>query len=150
MNIVLHQPEIPHNTGAVGRTALVTGSALHLIHPLGFSLDEKNLKRCGLDYWHRLDVREYDSFEDFLQKKPTGDMRFVETSGKRRYTDVGYSKGCFLVFGCETTGLPRYIIERFGEKTVYIPMASGERSLNLSVAVGVVLFEALRQTCFSV
>ena len=149
MNIVLHQPEIPHNTGAIGRTCLVTNSALHLIHPLGFYLDEKSLKRSGLDYWHKLKVHEYDSFDDFLKKNSTGEFFFIETSGKKRYTDVNYNKGCFLIFGSETVGLPSNILDEYAKKVVHIPMIKGERSVNLSVAVGIVLYEALRQTGFA-
>ena len=149
MNIVLYQPEIPHNTGAIGRTCLVTNSALHLIHPLGFFLDEKNLKRSGLDYWHKLKVLEYESFDDFLKKNPTSEIFFIETNGEKKYTDMRYSKNCFLVFGSETIGLPKYILDKYQKKVVYIPMVEGERSINLSVAVGIVLYEALRQTGFT-
>ena len=148
MNIVLYQPEIPHNTGAIGRTCLVTNSALHLIHPLGFFIDEKNLKRSGLDYWDKLKVHEYDSFDSFLKKNPSQEFFFVETSGDKKYTDVLYSKNCFLVFGNETTGLPKGILDIYPKNIVHIPMIKGERSINLSVAVGIVLYEALRQTGF--
>ena len=146
MNIVLYQPEIPHNTGAIGRTCLVTNSALHLIHPLGFFLDEKSLKRCGLDYWHRLRVHEYGSFDEFLEKNYIPQIFFVETSGAKKYTDVSFSKDCYLVFGSETSGLPKSILDEYRQSTVFVPMVEGERSINLSVAVGIVLFEALRQT----
>ena len=149
MNIVLHQPEIPHNTGAIGRTCLVTSSALHLVHPLGFFLDEKSLKRSGLDYWHSLKLHEYDSFDDFLQKNPAGEFFFIETSGEKKYTDVSYSKDSFLIFGSETVGLPKNILDEHAKKIVHIPMVKGERSINLSVAVGIVLYEALRQTGFA-
>lgn len=148
MDIVLHRPEIPHNTGAVGRTALVAGSSLHLIHPLGFRIDEKSLRRCGLDYWPRLDVREYGSFGDFLLANPGRPVYPVETGAGRLYTDARYRPDGFLLFGGETAGLPGHIMERFGKDAVRIPMHGGERSLNLSVAVGVVLFEALRQAGF--
>ena len=148
MNIVLHQPEIPHNTGAIGRTALVAGARLHLIHPLGFFLDEKNLKRSGLDYWHEVDVSQYDSFEDFLGKNTISQMFFAETGSGLVYTEVKYQRNCFLVFGNETTGLPKNMLERYKNHIISIPMAKGKRSLNLSVAVGVVLYEALRQTGF--
>ena len=146
MNIVLYQPEIPHNTGAIGRTCLVTNSALHLIHPLGFFLDEKGLKRSGLDYWHSLRVYEYGSFEEFLDKNIVEQICLIETVGKKRYTDIRYNKGCFLVFGSETSGLPQKVLDEFAQDIVHIPMIQGERSLNLSVAVGIVLYEALRQT----
>ena len=150
MNIVLYQPEIPHNTGAIGRTCLLTNSALHLIHPLGFFLDEKNLKRSGLDYWKRLKVHEYDSFKDFLFKSHATNIFLIETSGKIKYTDMSYSKDCFLVFGSETAGLPKNILDTYQKNTVHIPMVKGERSINLSVAVGIVLYEALRQTGFCI
>ena len=148
MNIVLYQPEIPHNTGAIGRTCLVTNSALHLIHPLGFFLDEKSVKRSGMDYWHRLKVHEYDSFDDFLESNFISDIFFVETGGDKKYTEVNYSKNCFLVFGSEKAGLPDSILYKYKDYVVHIPMIKGERSLNLSVTVGIVLYEALRQTGF--
>lgn len=148
MNIVLYQPEIPHNTGAVGRTCLVAGAQLHLIHPLGFYLDEKSLKRCGLDYWHKLNVREYDSFEDFREKNADARLFFVETGGTQLYTDVTCAQGDFFIFGQETRGLPADILAVHADRVISLPMKKGERSLNLSVAVGIVLYEALRQTGF--
>jgi tRNA (cytidine/uridine-2'-O-)-methyltransferase len=148
MNIVLYQPEIPHNTGAVGRTCLVAGAVLHLIHPLGFYLDEKSLKRSGLDYWKKLKVREYDSFKDFCEKNAAARLFFVETGSARLYTDVAYAPGDFFVFGQETRGLPQEILAAHAERVVSLPMMAGERSLNLSVTVGIVLYEALRQTGF--
>ena len=149
MNIVLHQPEIPHNTGAVGRTCLVTNSQLHLIHPLGFHLDEKSLKRCGLDYWPKLGVREYDNFTHFLTANPTARFFLIETGGTKRYIDVAYTPDDFLVFGCETRGLPAELLTTYADRILTLPMRPGERSLNLSVTVGIVLYEALRQTGFS-
>ncbi|MCL2356518.1 MAG: tRNA (cytidine(34)-2'-O)-methyltransferase [Defluviitaleaceae bacterium] len=149
MNIVLHQPEIPHNTGAIGRTCLVTGSSLHLIRPYGFFLDEKSLRRSGLDYWHKLGVCEYDDFAEFAQKFPHGNFWFVETSGGKLYSDAAYAPDDFLIFGSETTGLPPGILQKYSEKIIRIPMTGEERSLNLSVAVGIVLYDALRQTGFS-
>jgi len=149
MNIVLHQPEIPHNTGAIGRTCLVTGSALHLIRPYGFHLDEKSLKRAGMDYWQRLNVCEYDSFDDFVAKNAQGMSRFVfaETGGDMLYTDWQFQQGDYIIFGSETAGLPRNILDKFRERVVSIPMVGEiqDRSLNLSVSVGIILFEALRQ-----
>ena len=150
MNIVLYQPEIPHNTGAIGRTCLVTNSALHLIHPLGFFLDEKNLQRSGLDYWSKLKVHEYNSFDDFVKENLASEIFFIETCGKKKYTDANYSRDSFLVFGSETTGLPQSILDVFQENIIHIPMVKGERSLNLSVSVGIVLYEALRQTGFCI
>lgn len=148
MHIVLHQPEIPHNTGAVGRTCLVSGAQLHLIHPLGFYLDEKSLKRCGLDYWPKLAVREYNDFADFLTRNPGARFFLVETDAPRNYTEVNYTADNFFVFGCETRGLPADLLAAYPERIISIPMLAGERSLNLSVSVGIVLYEALRQTGF--
>lgn len=153
MHIVLHQPEIPHNTGAIGRTCLVTGSKLHLIRPYGFFLDEKSLKRSGLDYWHKLGVYEHDNFTEFAEsarkKFPHGRFFFVETSGGKLYSDVKFEADDFLIFGSETVGLPQEILREFPEQIIRIPMKGDERSLNLSVAAGIVLYEALRQTGFT-
>ena len=148
MNIVLHNPEIPHNTGAIGRTCLMTGTKLHLIHPLGFFLDEKSLKRSGLDYWKKISVQEYDSFDDFLERNPAANIFLVETGDSKVYTQVEYKKNDFLIFGSETTGLPHSILEKYPTQRVHIPMVGEERSLNLSVSVGIVLYEALRQHGF--
>jgi len=164
MNIVLHQPEIPHNTGAIGRTCLVTGAKLHLIRPYGFYLDDKSLKRSGLDYWHKIDVYEYDNFSHFIDKISQDDMPgddvsassgthfpciyLVETGGNRIYTDVEYKTNDYIIFGSETTGLPLWVLEEYSERVVSIPMIGDARSLNLSVAVGIVLYEALRQNRF--
>ena len=147
-NIVLYQPEIPHNTGAIGRTCLMTGAALHLIHPLGFFLDQKSLKRAGLDYWHKLQVREYTNFADFLEKNPEANMYFAESGCGGFYSDVEYKPGDYIVFGSETTGIPPEVLDNYKDKTIKIPMTGEERSLNLSVSVGIVLFEALRQNNF--
>ena len=149
MNIVLHQPEIPHNTGAIGRTCLMTGAGLHLIRPLGFYLDEKSLKRSGLDYWHKLDVHEYDNFQDFVDKNPSARFFLVESNEGRAYTDVEYKPGDYLVFGSETCGLPAWLLAQYPQQVVNIPMTGEERSLNLSVAAGIVLYEALRQNGFA-
>lgn len=149
MNIVLHQPEIPHNTGAVGRTCLVAGAKLHLIHPLGFYLDEKSLKRSGLDYWPKLNVREYDSFPHFLESNPGALCYLVETGGQRAYTDIAFTRNDYLVFGNETNGLPASMLADYPDRIISIPMIGDERSLNLSVSVGIVLYEALRQTGFA-
>ena len=146
MNIVLHQPEIPHNTGAIGRTCLVTGSVLHLIHPLGFFLDEKSLLRSGLDYWDKITVHEYDNFNDFLSRNPTARFHLIETGGSMNYTQVRYFPDDYLIFGSETSGLPGEILGKFRDKIISIPMLRDSRSLNLSVSVGIVLYEALRQS----
>jgi len=148
MNIVLYQPEIPHNTGAIGRTCLMTNSALHLIHPLGFFLDEKSLKRSGLDYWHRLNVHEYINFEDFLDKNPNANMYIAESGCGVYYTDVNFKHNDYIIFGSETTGIPEHILRDYSNRIIKIPMAGEERSLNLSVSVGIVLYEALRQGGF--
>jgi len=149
MNIVLHQPEIPHNTGAIGRTCLVTGAVLHLIRPYGFHLDEKSLKRAGMDYWRRVNVCEYDSFDDFAAKNAQNAARFVfaETGGNTLYTDWQFQQGDYIIFGSETAGLPQVILDKHRERVVSIPMIGEiqDRSLNLSVSVGIILFEAMRQ-----
>ena len=146
-NIVLHQPEIPHNTGAIGRTCLMTGVALHLIHPLGFRLDEKSLKRSGLDYWHKISVHEYMNFADFVEKNPQANIYLAESGEGSYYTDVNFNPGDYIVFGSETVGLPQNILSKY--QIVKIPMTGLERSLNLSVSVGIVLYEALRQNGFA-
>ena len=148
-NIVLHQPEIPHNTGAIGRTCLITNSTLHLIHPLGFFLDERSLKRSGLDYWHKISAREYMNFRDFLDKNPQANLYLAESGNGQFYTDVNFSPGDFIMFGSETTGIPQSIMDEYSNRTVKIPMVGEERSLNLSVSVGIVLYEALRQNRFA-
>jgi len=147
-NIVIHQPEIPHNTGAIGRTCLMTGCALHLIHPLGFFLNEKNLRRAGLDYWHKITVNEYMNFSDFLEKNSDANLYIAESGDGSFYSDVKYTPGDFIMFGSETVGVPRDILERYSDRIIKIPMIGEERSLNLSVSVGIVLYEALRQNGF--
>ena len=149
MNIVLHQPEIPHNTGAIGRTCLVTGAKLHLIRPYGFYLDEKSLKRAGMDYWHNIDVREYDNFSHFIESVPRDHIHIVETGGGNTYASVKYNPDDYIIFGSETTGLPASIMDEYRERVVSIPMTGDSRSLNLSVAVGIVIYEALRQNGFA-
>ena len=148
MNIVLYEPEIPHNTGAIGRTCLMTGTRLHLIHPLGFFLDEKSLKRSGLDYWHKIDVHEYKNFQDFRERNPYVNFHLAETAGGRLYTDVSYKPEDYIIFGSETKGLSVEILEKYPERRIKIPMTGEERSLNLSVSAGIVLYEALRQNGF--
>jgi len=148
INIVLHEPEIPHNTGAIGRTCLMTGAGLHLIRPFGFYLDEKSLKRSGLDYWYKISVYEYDNFHDFIKKTPDANFYLAESGMGKTYTDVGYKTGDYIIFGSETTGLPTWILEAYPERIINIPMIGEERSLNLSVAAGIVLYEALRQNGF--
>lgn len=146
LNVVLFQPEIPHNTGAIGRLCLATGARLHLIHPLGFSLDDRHLKRSGLDYWRHVDVRQYDDWPAFRAAIPcTAALFFVECGGEKNYWAANLTaKQVFLVFGPETRGIPRSIIEN--EQWLCIPMREGgTRSLNLATAAGIVMYEAVRQ-----
>ena len=149
MNIVLVNPEIPQNTGNIARTCAATGATLHLIKPLGFSLEDKYLKRAGLDYWNMMQYRVYDSFEELLQAYPRASMHLLSTKAPRCYTEVAYQPDDFLVFGCETRGLPESLLSRAYEKCVRIPMVAGARSLNLSNSVAIVIYEALRQTEFA-
>lgn len=144
-NIVLIEPEIPPNTGNIGRLCLATGSTLHLIKPLGFSIDDRTLLRAGLDYWKEVDVRLWDSFED-LQRAQQADVRmfFLTTKSDRAYCDVCFQPGDFFVFGRETKGLPEPLLAAHAEQLLTIPM-QGTRSLNLATAVAIVLFEAVRQ-----
>jgi len=144
-NVVLVEPEIPPNTGNVGRLCLATGSTLHLIKPLGFSLEDRQLKRAGLDYWDDVDVKTWDSLDALIKAKQAGERYFfVTTKTKRAYWDVQFRSGDFLIFGRETKGLPESILAANEPECITIPMA-GTRSLNLATAVGIVLFEAIRQ-----
>lgn len=148
INIVLHEPEIPYNTGNIARTCACTGSKLHLIEPLGFLLEDKYLKRAGLDYWKYLDVKVYKDLNDFFEKNRDANIFYFSTKGKQEYTQAPYADGCYLMFGKETAGLPRWLIEQNIHKTYRIPMISDVRSLNLSNSVAIVLYEALRQLNF--
>jgi tRNA (cytidine/uridine-2'-O-)-methyltransferase len=144
-NVVLVEPEIPPNTGNIGRLCLATGSTLHLIKPLGFSIDDRELKRAGLDYWKEVDVRLWDSFRDLRQAAaPEARFFFLTTKSDRAYYDVAFQPGDFLVFGRETKGLPETLLKAHANELLTIPMC-GTRSLNLATAVGIVLFEAMRQ-----
>ena len=149
MHIVLVNPEIPQNTGNIARTCAATGAKLHLIRPLGFELSDRNLKRAGLDYWNMMEYRVYDHFDDLLVKYPAARMHFLTTKAMIRYTDAAFQADDFLVFGCETRGLPESLLAKAYDRCVRIPMVEGARSLNLSNAVAVVLFEALRQQDFA-
>lgn len=149
MNIILHEPEIPANTGNIGRTCVATGTVLHLIEPLGFRIGEKELKRAGLDYWEHLDVRVYRDFEDFKAKNPNARIWMATTKARHVYTEVSYGPDDFLMFGKESAGIPEEILVDYEETCVRIPMLSSIRSLNLSNAAAVVLYEALRQNDFS-
>lgn len=147
-HIVLVEPEIPQNTGNIARTCAVTGAALHLVRPLGFSLDDRQLKRAGLDYWNELNVSYYDSFAEVEQAHPEARFFLLSTHATRCYSDAAYQDGDFLVFGKETAGLGPALLSRRSEDAVRIPMRPGLRSLNLSNTVALVLYEALRQTGF--
>lgn len=150
MNIVLYQPEIPQNTGNIARTCALTETKLHLIKPLGFSLDEKHLKRAGLDYWDLVKLRVYDSFEQFVEKNPTAKLYLLTTKATEFYHQINYDQDAFLMFGKETAGIPNEIHAAYPENRFRIPMRNHEkaRSLNLSNAVNIVLYEALRQHNF--
>lgn len=149
MNIILHQPEIPANTGNIGRTCVATGTSLHLIEPLGFSLSEKNLKRAGMDYWDKLDVHRYMNFEEFKQMHPNAKIWMATTKAKHVYTDVTFGLDDFIMFGKESAGIPEEILVDYEETCIRIPMLSEIRSLNLSNSVAIVLYEALRQQNFA-
>mgnify|MGYP000850284222 CR=1 FL=1 len=147
-HIVLVEPQIPQNTGNIARTCAVTGAKLHLVRPLGFSVDDKQLKRAGLDYWNELDIAYYDSFTDVETAYPDARFFLLSTHASRSYADARYRDGDFLVFGKETAGLGPALLERRSGDAVRIPMREGLRSLNLSNSVALVLYEALRQAGF--
>ena len=153
LNIVMVEPEIPQNTGNIARTCAITGAKLHLVHPLGFKIDDKTLKRAGLDYWDKLDIEEHDSLEKFLEKyKPEEkNMFFATTKGQTKYTDPDYSnmEEVFVLYGKETKGLPEDLLEKYlDKKTIRIPMLPTLRSLNLSNSVAIITYEILRQHNF--
>lgn len=148
MNIVLFEPEMPANTGNIGRTCVATGTRLHLIEPLGFKINEKALKRAGLDYWDKLDVTVYCDFDDFLERNPGAKIYMATTKAPNVYTDVRYEPDCFIMFGKESAGIPEEILVKNQETCVRIPMWGDIRSLNLSNTVAIVLYEALRQNGF--
>ena len=148
LNIVLLEPEIPANTGNIGRTCVATDTRLHLIEPLGFSLSEKALKRAGMDYWGQLDVTTYVNYEDFLQKNPKAKIYYATTKGRHVYSDVQYEEDCYIMFGKESAGIPEEILKDHPNECVRIPMIGETRSLNLSNSVAIVLYEALRQNHF--
>lgn len=148
MNIVLHQPEIPANTGNIGRTCVATGSKLHLIEPLGFRLGEKELKRAGMDYWEHLDVKRYMNYAEFLERNPGAKIWMATTKAKQVYTDVSFGPDDYIMFGKESAGIPEEILVENEENCIRIPMLDDIRSLNLSNSVAIVLYEALRQQDF--
>lgn len=149
LNIVLHEPEMPANTGNIGRTCVATGTRLHLIEPLGFKLNEKAVKRAGLDYWDKLDVIVYDDYEDFLNKNPGARIYMATTKAHKTYTQVNYEDDCYIMFGKESAGIPEEILVNNEENCIRIPMVGDIRSLNLSNSVAIVLYEALRQNNFA-
>ena len=148
LNIVLLEPEIPQNCGNIARTCAATGSRLHLIRPLGFDISDKAVKRAGLDYWHLVDVRVYDNLEDFFSKNQVDQLWCLSTKAPRCYTEAKFADECYLLFGKETKGLPEDFLEAHFEECIRIPMRSEARSLNLSNAVAITAFEALRQLEF--
>ena len=154
INIVMVEPEIPQNTGNIARTCAITGAKLHLVHPLGFKIDDKYLKRAGLDYWDKLDIEEHDSLQKFLEKyKPEeNNMYFATTKAQHCYTDINYNElkddEVFILFGKETKGLPEDLLQKYINKTIRIPMRPVLRSLNLSNSVCVITYEILRQIGF--
>ena len=149
INIVLFEPEIPANTGNIGRTCVAAGARLHLIEPLGFSLSEKSLKRAGMDYWKDLDVTTYIDYADFLGKNPGARIYMATTKARRMYTEISYEPDCYLMFGKESAGIPEEILVGNEENCVRIPMMGDIRSLNLGNSAAIVLYEALRQNGFA-
>ena len=148
LNIVLVEPEIPLNCGNIARTCAATGCRLHLIRPLGFDISDKAVKRAGLDYWHLVDVRDYENLEDFFQKNEVKQMWCLSTKAPRCYTEASFADGCYLFFGKETKGLPEDFLNAHYDQCVRIPMQPDARSLNLSNAVAITVYEALRQLSF--
>ena len=147
LNIVLHEPEMPANTGNIGRTCVAAGARLHLIEPLGFSINDKMVKRAGLDYWDKLDVTVYNDYEDFLKKNPGAKIYMATTKAHKTYSDVHYEDDCYIMFGKESAGIPEDILVSSEDTCIRIPMLNIEkaRSLNLSNSVAIVVYEALRQ-----
>ena len=149
LNIVLVNPEIPQNTGNISRTCAVTGAALHIIRPTGFEISDRTLKRAGLDYWDKLDVTYYDSFDEFLLKNPDGEKFYFSSHATRSYCDVGYPATTYLIFGRESVGLPAELVTGAGNNALRIPMLPTLRCLNLSNSVAVAAYEVLRQRGFT-
>ena len=148
INIVLHEPEIPQNTGNIARTCAATGASLHIIKPMGFEIDDKKLKRAGLDYWHLLDITYYENLNDFLTKNADENIFYFSTKAPRKYTDVRYDGKVFLMFGKESKGLPEYLLCKNYNQCVRIPMRPNLRSLNLSNSVAIAVYEVFRQNEF--
>lgn len=147
--IVLHEPEQPGNTGAIGRTCMCAGASLHLIEPLGFFTDEKSVRRAGLDYWPRLDVKQYQDYGAFLTAHPDARIWYLTTKAHRTIADADFHDGDFLMFGSESSGIPEEILVRNEKRCIRIPMSAGERSINLASSVAIALYEALRQTGYA-
>lgn len=145
LNIVLVEPEIPQNTGNIARTCAATGAKLHLVRPMGFEVDDRKLKRAGLDYWYLLDITYYDNLQDFFEKNPEGNFYYFSTKAQKRHSDISYPDNAFLVFGKETAGLPEELLLKNKETCVRIPMIDDARSLNLSNSVAIAVYETLRQ-----
>ena len=145
LNIVLHEPEMPANTGNIGRTCVAAGARLHLIEPLGFSINDKMVKRAGLDYWDKLDVTVYDDFNDFCERNPGAKIYMATTKAHKTYTEVSYEPDCYIMFGKESAGIPEEILVDHEDTCVRIPMIGDIRSLNLSNSVAIAVYEALRQ-----
>lgn len=148
LNIVLVEPEIPHNTGAIARTCACTGARLHLVKPLGFEISDKWVKRCGLDYWHLVDISVYENLEDYFSRNGDRDLWLATTKAPRAYHEADFSGDVTLMFGKETAGLPLWLREQYRERCIRIPMISEARSLNLSNSVAILAYEALRQQGF--
>ena len=148
MNIVLHEPEIPANTGNIGRTCVATGTSLHLIKPLGFDISDKAVRRAGMDYWKELDLHVYENFEEFVEKNPGARIYMATTKARKAYTEVEYKENDYIMFGKESAGIPEEILVKYEETSVKIPMIGEIRWLNLSNSVSIILYEALRQQDF--
>jgi len=148
MHIILHQPEIPSNTGNIGRTCVATGTGLHLIEPLGFRLDEKSIKRAGMDYWDQLDVKRYINYQEFQEEHPGVKVWFATTKARKVYTEAAFGPDDYIMFGKESGGIPEEILVDHEKDCIRIPMLPGIRSLNLANSVSIVLYEALRQNHF--
>ena len=149
INIVLYSPEIPQNTGNISRTCAVTGARLHIIKPIGFEISDRTLKRAGLDYWDKLDVTYYENYEDFLGQNRNAELYFFSAHGKNSYADIEYPDNAFLIFGRESVGLPKELVEANIDRSVRIPMRKTLRCLNLSNSVAIAVYEVLRQNGFS-
>lgn len=149
LNIVLLEPEIPANTGNIGRTCAATNTRLHLIEPLGFKLNEKSLKRAGMDYWTEIDVKTYIDFQDFQEQNPEAKLYMATTKAEKMYTEVSYEPDCYIMFGKESAGIPEELLVKYKENCVRIPMVGDTRSLNLGNSAAIILYEALRQNQFA-